>query len=93
MKEINKINNLLSNDVLPDALNYSKPNYSRFDWSKLYYDPHSDPDNYIKKFPVGFMSLPGADKIINSMIDDAKLINNPLTPNISLSLDSLEIKE
>lgn len=69
LKEINKF---LENGMLPDCLNFSAQPVEAIDWEKVKYNAfYRSFDYHAQKFPH-YESIPGFDKIIQSMADNSK---------------------
>ena len=61
------------NNIVPDCFNYTIPEKEDpIDYNKLNYLDYQEYDYYAKRFPPGFLSLPGFDKIILSMAEQNK---------------------
>ena len=73
-EDIKRINNLLKSGVIPVELDFVNisPN-EPIDWEKVAYNTfYKTPEFFINKFPAGFESLPGWEKIVDKMISNAK---------------------
>ena len=64
---------LLNQGVLPDSLNFNlKPKPEQIDVSKIQYNAFYKTFEYwSNKFPEGHQSIPGFDKIIHSLAENA----------------------
>ena len=63
---------LLNRGILPDSLNFNKPIEPEFDIYKLAYNlRYKSIDYWESKFPPGFECIPGFDKIIEKIVDEA----------------------
>ena len=67
----------LDSGILPKELDFNREDDTTEEdyWSKIQYNTfYKDPYYYINKFPnpTAFMNLPGAEEIINDMIENAK---------------------
>jgi len=75
---LREINKQLSNGILPDCLNFTlqpKP----FDIAELKYNAFYRSYEFVEsKFPKGYESIPGFDKVIQSIAD--KFEENNITP-------------
>ena len=72
---IRKFNDMFNNGIVPDEFNYNSSDQPQqeIDWSKVAYNTfYKTPEYFLSKFPPGFENLPGADKIIDEMIIQAK---------------------
>jgi hypothetical protein len=76
---MDKLNELLNAQILPDELNYSgQQNFSGVNLEKLKYNAFYRSYNfYLDKFPPGFDGLPGFTQIIES-IQEKNADNTPL---------------
>jgi hypothetical protein len=72
--EIKKLNKQLNDGILPDSLNYTKQEYNNvIDWEKVKYNAfYRSYGFYESKFPKGHESIPGFDKIIQSIVEKAE---------------------
>jgi hypothetical protein len=73
-EDIKRINNLLKSGVIPVELDFVNisPN-EPIDWEKVAYNTfYKTPEFFINKFPAGFESLPGWERIVDKMISNAK---------------------
>jgi len=65
----NNVINQLKQGILPPELNFSANQNNEIDWQKVQYNAfYKSPEFFESKFPVGFNTLPGFDKIIESMV-------------------------
>ena len=72
MSDIRKINKSISKGVLPDCLNFSLEPSDGFDWGKIKYNAFYRSYEYVEnKFPPGYESIPGFDKVIEMCIPEA----------------------
>lgn len=75
-KIIEKINQQLNDGIIPDELNFTDEKAIndlsyKFNWDMVKYNTYYKDKNYIlSKFPKGFDSLPGFDKIIDKLIEN-----------------------
>ena len=66
-QQIREMNNLLRQDILPDAFNFNIRNADTIDISKLKYNAFYRSYEFAEsKFPSGYDSIPGFDKVIES---------------------------
>ena len=66
---IEKLNNQFVNGILPDELNYTEKPEEQLDISKIQYQSFYRTFEYAaSKFPPGWESIPGFDKVIESCI-------------------------
>jgi hypothetical protein len=75
MADIKKIIRQLNLGILPDELNFNLTPPDEIDWAKVQYNTfYKSKDYFIGKMPhpEAFMKLPGADLIIQSIIDNVK---------------------
>ena len=72
MNNVKKDISLLNQGILPDGFNFTlKP--SPIDWDKVRYNSlYKDFSFHEKKFPNGYDSIPGFDKIIEEIAKNAK---------------------
>lgn len=78
---INKLNEQLNQGILPEELNFSNQKQSfEIDINKIKYNAfYRTYEFYESKFPDGYQSIPGFDKIISSISANAEEMNiNPL---------------
>ena len=69
---IRKFNKMFSEGQLPEEFDFSIKPTDNIDWSKVKYNTfYKEPEFYINRFPSGFRDLPGFDKIIDKMVDNA----------------------
>lgn len=67
---LKQLNNELSQGKLPDILNFSIRKDDVIDLEKLKYNVfHRDYSYYERRFPKGYESIPGFDKVIQSFAD------------------------
>lgn len=94
-KIIEKINQDLENGLIPDELNFSEDKTIndlsyKMNWNMVKYNTFYKDRNYIiGKFPKGFDSLPGFDKIIDSIIDKIDPLEEMLE-RINISNNNIE---
>ena len=63
---------LLNRGILPDSLNFNRKNCEQFDIYKVAYNLRYKTTEYWQsKFPEGFENIPGFDKIIDKIAEDA----------------------
>ena len=63
---------LLNRGILPDSLNFNRKNCEEFDIYKVAYNLRYKTTEYWQsKFPEGFENIPGFDKIIDKIAEDA----------------------
>jgi hypothetical protein len=89
-KKVNQDIKDLNNGILPDSLNFSlKPKeFDLKDLAELQYNAfYRSYEFFEKKFPKGYESIPGFDKVIQSMADNA------LTPLQEMELRQQIAKE
>lgn len=71
--DIKRINKDLANDFLPVELDFTMKPTPNIDWEKVAYNTfYKSQEYFINKFPPGFESLPGYEKIIDEMILNSK---------------------
>jgi hypothetical protein len=69
--KIYEINEMINNNIIPSVLDFTINDRS-LDWSKVSYNEHYKSFNYFAtKLPNGWQSIPGFDKIIQEMADNA----------------------
>ena len=69
---VNEINESFSKGIVPSFF-LSNTEEKDVDWSKIKYNTfYKSPEYFIDKLPRGFHNLPGADKIIEQVILNAK---------------------
>ena len=62
----------LNRGELPDNLNFSIKRDTSIDWNKVKYNSlYKDYSHYEKKFPTGYESIPGFEKIFKAMAENA----------------------
>ena len=62
----------LNRGELPDSLNFSIKQDNSIDWVKVKYNSlYKDYSHYEKKFPAGYESIPGFEKILTAMAQNA----------------------
>ena len=62
----------LNQGILPDSLNFGIKSTDMVDWEKVKYNSlYKDYSYYEKKFPDGYDSIPGFDKVIQQLADNA----------------------
>jgi hypothetical protein len=68
--EINDVIIQLNSGIIPNQLNFSKTNFQEeIDWEKVRYNTFYKSFEYTaSKFPAGFQSIPGFDKVIEMNI-------------------------
>jgi hypothetical protein len=72
---------MLNRGILPDSLNFNINQTNEIDMYKLAYNlRYKSIDYWESKFPAGFECIPGFDKIIEKIVDEA------LTPLEELNL-------
>ena len=64
----------LNNGILPTELNFSvKPIPDVIDWDKVRYNSFYRSSEFFEtRFPNGMLQIPGFDKVIDMMIENAK---------------------
>ena len=64
----------LKNGELPPELNFTNKEQEEIDWSKVQYNAfYKSPSFFESKFPEGLVdNLPGFDKVIESMAENAQ---------------------
>ena len=71
--DIKDINKCFDNNIVPDCLNFViEKNEDFIDYDKFNYIDYYEYEYYAKRFPVGFESLPGFDKFIQTIADKNK---------------------
>jgi hypothetical protein len=81
---MNKINEMLENDIVPEFLNFTlqeKP----FDWSKVTYNDYNSFENVSKSFPKGWDSIPGFDLIIQDIANNRLLPSDEMNKLLQIS--------
>jgi hypothetical protein len=69
---VNEINESFTRGIVPSFF-LSNDENDNVDWSKIKYNTfYKSPEYFIDKLPKGFHNLPGADKIIEQVILNAK---------------------
>jgi hypothetical protein len=78
--DLQKLNEALSNGILPDELNFTKQNnQDEVDMNKLKYNAfYRSYEFYESKFPPGYECIPGFNKIIELIAEKAE--ENQVTP-------------
>ena len=62
----------LENGLLPDELNFTKPQNEQIDWAKVFDNSfYKRRELFESKFPSGMRDLPGFDAIIDIMVENA----------------------
>ena len=70
---INELNKQLMSGMLPDELNFSIKREFVLDLDKIKYNAfYRSYEFYESKFPKGYESIPGFDKIIESIVENSK---------------------
>lgn len=73
MSGIEELNKHFNNGILPDELNFSIKREYFLDLNKIKYNAfYRSYEFYENKFPKGYESIPGFDKIIDSIVCKAK---------------------
>jgi hypothetical protein len=68
-----KVIELLNKGILPPELNFCDKPIEPIDWAKVKYNTfYKSPEFYESKFPEGFKSIPGFDKIIDEIVVNGK---------------------
>ena len=81
-KKLYKINKMLENGELPRELDFSIQHSDKIDWDKVRYNSFYRSYEFAEsKFPAGYDSIPGFDKIVEQCIPQ-------LTP-----LEEMELKQ
>ena len=63
----------LNRGIVPDELNFKLREKEEIDWAKIQYNTfYKTPEYFESKFPSGMLDLPGFDKVIQTMVDNAK---------------------
>jgi len=69
MSNIEELNNLLSQGILPDELNFSIKRECELDLNKLQYNSfYRSYGFYESKFPKGYKNIIGLDKVIEHIV-------------------------
>ena len=70
MNEVNQVVLQLNSGLIPNQLNFSKTNFQEeIDWDMVKYNTFYKSFEYTaSKFPAGFQSIPGFDKVIEMNI-------------------------
>ena len=87
-KNLVDINKMLENDILPNVFNYSLVDKT-IDWDRLTYNDYNSFDFFANKFPNGWDSIPGFDKIIQELADNSTSPLEEINERIKLSNDKL----
>ena len=73
MSDFANIIKKLKNGELPPELDFRKQEQQQIDWGKMKYNAfYKSPTFFESKFEPGWESIPGFDKIIHAMADNAK---------------------
>ena len=73
MNQVKKDIDLLNRGILPDGFNFSIKEQSPIDWNKVKYNSlYKDFSYHEKKFPRGYQSISGFDKIIEQIAENSK---------------------
>jgi hypothetical protein len=81
-----EISKLLDKDIVPDCLNFQLEQTDNLNWDKVTYNDHYKSfDFFASKFPNGWQSIPGFDKVINEMAINAP---DPLDEIINRRLEA-----
>jgi hypothetical protein len=73
MNQVKKDISLINKGILPDSLNFTLKEQSPIDWNKVRYNSlYKDFSYHEKKFPDGYDSISGFDKIIEEIAKNAK---------------------
>jgi DNA replicative helicase MCM subunit Mcm2 (Cdc46/Mcm family) len=89
---VQELNDLLTQGILPDELNFSIKREYTIDLNKIKYNAfYRSYEFYENKFPKGYNSIPGFDKIIDSIA--VKAIEKNKSPLDELEELEREIKE
>jgi hypothetical protein len=84
-----KIVELLNKGILPDELNFGEKIIEPIDWAKVKYNTfYKSPEFYEGKFPEGFKSIPGFDKIIDNIVVNGKTPLEEITARQSIRNDN-----
>jgi hypothetical protein len=80
---------LLNQGILPDELNFSeKTVIDPIDWAKVKYNTfYKSSEFYESKFPEGFKSIPGFDKVIDNIVVNGKTPLEEITERQSIKND------
>ena len=83
--DLQELNNLLSRGILPDELDFTSKPRPELDINKIKYNAFYRSYEYAEtKFPPGYESIPGFDKVIESVRQELEKI----TP-----LEEIEIRQ
>lgn len=92
MSSIQELNEQFNKGILPDELNFSIKREFVLDLNKIKYNAfYRSYEFYESKFPKGYESIPGFDKIIDSIVYKAQ--ETKKTPLDELEEIEKEIKE
>lgn len=90
-KEINKINKCLMNNELPKELNFTIQNSEAIDWAKVRYNTFYKTYEFAEsKFPPGYDSIPGFDKVIEDCIPTLSPLEEYMIRNQLQSIEELD---
>ena len=75
IKNLRELNKQLSRGILPDVLNFTPQAKSELDISKIKYNAFYRSYEFAEsKFPPGYESIPGFDKVIQTVAEDLEQI-------------------
>jgi hypothetical protein len=76
----------LENDIIPESLNFTIEPKEPIDWTKVWYNSYYNSfDFFSNKFPTGWQSIAGFDKVIEQMAENA---TSPLDEMIDRQLEA-----
>jgi hypothetical protein len=88
---MNKIIEMLENDIIPDLLNFSLKEKS-IDWTKVTYNDYNSFENVSKSFFKGWDNIPGFDLIIQDIANNRLSPLDEMNKLLSISNDILNEK-
>jgi len=73
MDQVKKDIELLNRGILPDNFYFGLKEHSPIDWNKVRYNAlYKDFSFHEKKFPKGYESIPGFDRVIEQIAKNSK---------------------
>jgi len=79
------ISEMLDSEIVPDTLNFTLEPRETVDWAKLNYEDYKTPEFYASRFPSGWQTIPGFEKVFEDMAGNAK---SPLDEMIDRKLEA-----
>jgi hypothetical protein len=94
MNSIDEINDKFYQGSLPDCLNFTLEQPDNFDWEKIKYNTFYKSFDYVEnKFPPGYESIPGFDKVIEMCIPNVTPLEEMKARQLSKeAIETLEKK-